>query len=104
MPRRAAGRCHRLRRQAGRMSALAAERADGPGPQRRRTLAALALLGLAAAAPVLTSPAGRPAGAAGDRCRAPLDLAALGAPLPRTAARLAARQPLTIVAFGSSST
>lgn len=87
------------------MSALAAERADAPGPQqRRRTLAALVLLGLAAAVPILTSSAARHAGAASDRCRAPIDLAALGAPLPRTAARLAAGQPLTIVAFGSSST
>jgi lysophospholipase L1-like esterase len=50
------------------------------------------------------APAGRGARATIDRCAAPADLAALGAPLPRTAARLAARHPLTIVALGSSST
>jgi lysophospholipase L1-like esterase len=73
-------------------------------PQRRRTLAALVLLGLFAAVPILMSPAGRGAGAAIDRCGIPDDLSALGAPLPRVTARLAAGQPVTIVALGSSST
>jgi acyl-CoA thioesterase I len=73
-------------------------------PQRRRTLAALMLLGLAAATPVLLSPAGRSAGAAFDRCAIPPELDGLTAPLPRVAARLSAGQPLTIVTLGSSST
>jgi acyl-CoA thioesterase I len=73
-------------------------------PQRRRTLAAVALLGLAAATPVLLPPGGRSAGAAIDRCAVPDELGTLGAPLPRTAARLSAGAPLTIVALGSSST
>jgi len=37
-------------------------------------------------------------------CHAPPDLVRFTRPLPRTAQKLAARQPLTIVAFGSSST
>src|SRR5688572_27019046 len=37
-------------------------------------------------------------------CRAPADLARLDYPLRRTAQRLAAGQPITIVAIGSSST
>ena len=75
-----------------------------PGRQRHRTFMALVLLGLAAAVPILMAPAGRGAGASIDRCGIPSDLIALGAPLPRTAARLNAGQPLTIVALGSSST
>jgi acyl-CoA thioesterase-1 len=73
-------------------------------PHRRRTWAALLLIGIAAAAPILMAPAGRGARATIDRCTVPSDLAALGAPLPRTAARLAGGGPLTIVALGSSST
>jgi len=73
-------------------------------PRRHRTLVALLLLGLAAAAPILVSPVGRGAGAAIDRCVVPTELIALGAPLPRTAARLRAGGSLTIVALGSSST
>ena len=76
---------------------------SAPG-NRRRTLAALALLGLAAALPILFSPGGRSAGAAIDRCAIPAELGGLTAPLPRTAARLRAGGPLTIVALGSSST
>lgn len=75
-----------------------------PSPQRRHTLAALLLLGLAAAAPILVSPAGRSAGAALDRCAIPPELGSLGGPLPHTLARLGRGGPLTIVALGSSST
>jgi acyl-CoA thioesterase I len=75
-----------------------------PTPHRRRTWAALVVIGIAAAVPILMAPAGRGARATIDRCSVPPDLAALGAPLPHTAARLAAGQPLTIVALGSSST
>ncbi len=78
--------------------------ADLRPPQRRRTLAALVVLGLAAALPVLLAPAGRTAGAAVDRCAIPAELGGLTAPLPRVAARLSAGLPLTIVALGSSST
>lgn len=76
---------------------------SAPG-NRRRTLAALALLGLAAALPIVFSPGGRSAGAAVDRCAIPPELGGLTAPLPHTAARLRAGGPLTIVALGSSST
>ena len=72
-----------------------------PGQHRRRTLLALVALGLAAAVPVLMAPTGRGAGASIDRCGIPHEL---GAPLPHTAQRLQAGQPLTIVALGSSST
>src|SRR5689334_18466628 len=75
-----------------------------PGQHRRRTLLALVALGLAAAVPILMAPAGRGAGASIDRCGIPHELVALGAPLPHTARRLSAGQPLTIVALGSSST
>ena len=61
-------------------------------------------LGLAAAVPILMAPAGRGAGASIDRCGIPHELGALGAPLPHTARRLHAGQPLSIVALGSSST
>ena len=80
---------------------LAAACSGRPG---RSTLAALALIGLAAALPIVLAPAGRSAGAAIDRCAVPADLAELDAPLPHTAARLRAGRPLTIVALGSSST
>jgi acyl-CoA thioesterase-1 len=73
-------------------------------PHRRRTWAALLVIGIAAAVPILMAPAGRGARATIDRCSVPADLAELGAPLPRSAARLAAGGPLTIVALGSSST
>jgi acyl-CoA thioesterase I len=76
-----------------------------PAPgHRRRTLAALLLLGLAAALPILVSPGGRSAGAAIDRCAIPAELGALTAPLPHTARKLKAGGPLTVVALGSSST
>jgi lysophospholipase L1-like esterase len=79
--------------------------AAAPG-QKRHTLAALVLLGLAAAAPILLAPGGggKGAGAAIDRCAVPPELAARGAGLPHTAARLLEGSPLTIVALGSSST
>lgn len=73
-------------------------------PQRRHTMAALALIAAAAALPMLLAPGGRTAGAAVDRCVVPPELGELGAPLPRMAARLRAGAPLTIVALGSSST
>jgi acyl-CoA thioesterase I len=79
-------------------------RPDRPTPLRHRTWAALLVIGIAAAVPILMAPSGRGARATVDRCSAPPDLAVLGAPLPRTAARLAAHQPLTVVALGSSST
>src|SRR5579864_8300441 len=83
---------------------LAADQQTPPANQRRRTVLALVLLGLAAAVPILTAPAGRGAGASIDRCGIPPDLTSLGAPLPHTAHRLDAGEPLTIVALGSSST
>jgi lysophospholipase L1-like esterase len=70
---------------------------------RRRTVAALVLLGLAAATPVLMAPSGHGAGAAIDRCSIPQELSSIGAALPRSAARLQAGGSLTIVALGSSS-
>jgi acyl-CoA thioesterase I len=73
-------------------------------PHRSRTLLALVLLGLAAAVPILMAPSGHGAGASIDRCGIPSELTSLGAPLPHTAQRLSAGQPLTIVALGSSST
>lgn len=75
-----------------------------PGQHRSRTLLALVALGLAAAVPILMAPTGRGAGASIDRCGIPHELTLLGAPLPHTARRLNAGQPLTIVALGSSST
>jgi acyl-CoA thioesterase I len=77
---------------------------ETPSGNPRHTVAALVLLGLAAAAPILLSPGGRGAGAAIDRCAIPPELGALDAALPHTASRLTAGEPLTIVAIGSSST
>jgi acyl-CoA thioesterase I len=67
-------------------------------------LAALVLIGLAAALPVLLAPGRHSAGAAINRCAIPAELGSLGGPLPRTVERLRTGGPLTIVAFGSSST
>ncbi len=75
-----------------------------PHRQRRHTLAALLLLGLGAALPIIASPIGRSAGATGDRCAVPAEFAPGDAALPHTAARLASGGTLTIVALGSSST
>jgi acyl-CoA thioesterase I len=75
-----------------------------PLRQRRRTLAALLLLGLGAAVPIVASPIGRSASATGDRCAIPAEFAPGGRALPHTAARLASGGALTIVALGSSST
>src|SRR5215831_4173630 len=72
--------------------------------QRRHTLAALLLLGLGAAIPIIASPISRSASATGDRCAVPAEFAPSGAALPHTAARLARGGTLTIVALGSSST
>src|SRR5215472_7143720 len=72
--------------------------------QRRRTLAALVLLGLGAAIPIIASPISRSASATGDRCAVPAELALSGGALPHTAARFAGGGMLTIVALGSSST
>ncbi len=69
-----------------------------------RTIAALLALGAAAGAAIVISPTGKTAGAAVDRCAAPEELTALGAPLPRLVERLRAGAPVTIVALGSSST
>jgi acyl-CoA thioesterase-1 len=65
---------------------------------------ALLLVGAVAVFAIMVSPVGRAARAAVDRCGAPSELVALGEPLPRTAERLRAGKPLTIVALGSSST
>ena len=67
-------------------------------------LVALALIGVAATLPFLLAPGGHSAGAAINRCAIPAELGSLGGPLPRTAERLRTGGPLTIVAFGSSST
>jgi acyl-CoA thioesterase I len=77
---------------------------DRPLRQRRHTLAALLLLALGAALPIIASPIGRSAGATGDRCALPAELTPTGAALPHTAARLAKGGTLTVVALGSSST
>jgi lysophospholipase L1-like esterase len=61
-------------------------------------------MGALAVLSIVLSPAGRSASAGIDRCRAPSELAAIGAPLPQTARRLHDGGPLTIVALGSSST
>jgi acyl-CoA thioesterase-1 len=75
-----------------------------PTPRRRHPAAALLLIGLAAAAPILVSPRGHGAGAAIDRCAVPIGISDLRGKLPHTAARLALGLPVTIVALGSSST
>jgi acyl-CoA thioesterase I len=62
-----------------------------------RAFFGLTLLSCAAVIPVTSQ-------AAATTCSAPRDLLWLQAPLPRTAQRVAAHQPLTIVAIGSSST
>jgi acyl-CoA thioesterase I len=67
-------------------------------PPRRGLLAGLAALLL------LVVAAGRHAEAAAPSCAAPTALDHLQAPLPHLAAKLAAGQEITIVAFGSSST
>jgi lysophospholipase L1-like esterase len=72
--------------------------------RRRSVLAALALIGVAAALPILLAPGRHSADAAINRCAIPAELGSLGGPLPRTVERLRAGGPLTIVAFGSSST
>lgn len=61
---------------------------------RRRILALLPAIALLAATPARAE----------DRCVAPAALQQIDAPLTRTAGRIAARSPLTIVAIGSSST
>jgi lysophospholipase L1-like esterase len=67
-------------------------------------LAALVLIGLGAAIPIMTAPVGHGAGATGDHCAVPAELAPVGATLPYTTARLVSNEPLTIVTLGSSST
>jgi acyl-CoA thioesterase-1 len=54
-----------------------------------------------AAALAIATPA---AAAAGTRCQSPAEITRLDAPLPRTASRLRAGGPLTVVTIGSSST
>lgn len=77
-----------------------------PGGKRanRATILAVAVLGVTVALFLLAGPAARKASAGIDRCAASETLTALGAPLPRTARRLAAGKNLTVVALGSSST
>jgi acyl-CoA thioesterase I len=77
---------------------------DGRTSRGRPVLAALALIAVAAGLPFLLAPGGHSAGAAINRCAIPAELGSLGGPLPRTGERLRAGGPLTIVAFGSSST
>ena len=59
------------------------------------------VISFAAAFALSVSPAGAQVKSA---CAVPESMTQLDNPLPRTAARLAAKQPLTIVAIGSSST
>jgi len=66
---------------------------SAPGKLAAAALAACLMLPLAARAE--TSPA---------RCDAPLDLLRLAHPLPRLATKLLTKEPITIVAIGSSST
>lgn len=70
----------------------------------RAAILAVSVLGLAVALFLLAAPGARRASAGIKRCTAPETLTALGAPLPRTARRLAEGKGLTIVALGSSST
>jgi lysophospholipase L1-like esterase len=70
----------------------------------RGTAAALMLVGAAATAAILVTPAWRSANAAIDRCGVPEEFVSLARPLPHVAARFAAGGSLTIVALGSSST
>ena len=65
---------------------------------RHALLWAMALVLAASAAPWIER------GATADACRAPGGVASFTASLPHVAARLVAREPLTIVALGSSST
>ena len=72
--------------------------------RREHSLLAMALLGLCAVILVLVSPLGRHAIASIDRCTITGSTNTLDFPLPHLAARLAAGGPVTIIAFGSSST
>jgi lysophospholipase L1-like esterase len=69
----------------------------------RGTAAALCLIALATAVPILLR-SGHAANAAIDRCAVPEEITTLDQPLPRVAERLRAGRSLTIVALGSSST
>ncbi|HXP31225.1 MAG TPA: SGNH/GDSL hydrolase family protein [Stellaceae bacterium] len=69
----------------------------------RGTAAALCLIVLATAVPILLR-SGHAANAAIDRCATPVEITTLDQPLPRVAERLRAGGTLTIVALGSSST
>jgi acyl-CoA thioesterase I len=66
-----------------------------------RRLAAVLLVAFGLSSPVLADP---PAAVGSPSCAAPLALSAIDAALHRTASRVQAVKPLTIVAMGSSST
>jgi acyl-CoA thioesterase-1 len=70
----------------------------------RGTLAALVLVGFAAAGLTLLAPGARKAVAGIDRCAAPEEITSLTSPLPRTGAQLSRGDSFTILALGSSST
>lgn len=71
---------------------------------RHGTAAALLVVALAAALPILFSLTGGRADAAINRCHTSDEILSLDQPLPHVAERLAAGRSLTIVALGSSST
>lgn len=71
---------------------------------RHGTAAALLVVALAAALPILFSLTGGKADAAINRCHTPDEILSLDQPLPHVAQRLAVGRSLTIVALGSSST
>ena len=72
--------------------------------RRENSIMAITMVGLIAMVLLLLSPAGRRAQADIDHCAASGDVTALDMPLPHVARSLAQGGPLTIVAFGSSST
>jgi len=72
--------------------------------RRENSIMAVTMVGLIAMVLLLLSPGGRHAHANIDRCAASPDITALDMPLPHVAQALARGGPLTIIAFGSSST
>ncbi|HEY2754558.1 MAG TPA: SGNH/GDSL hydrolase family protein [Pseudolabrys sp.] len=67
-------------------------------------VAGVALLVAARAEPTAIKAAAHPAPAVAQRCDAPLDMVRFAHPLARVTRKLAAGEPVTIVAIGSSST
>ena len=68
------------------------------------TLFAIAATSLCSGAPALAQSAAQDGASAAVPCSAPADLVRLSQPLARTSHKLAAGEPITIVAIGSSST